>query len=113
MHERVSIDQRRLQDLVSIGPSMLRDLEALGIQTIAQLKRENPQSMYRRLCRLKGPQDICCLDVFKAAVAQARDPNLPIEQRRWWYWSRVRKRRLTPTSSAGADNWSLRDGLTK
>jgi hypothetical protein len=23
-------------------------------------------------------------DVFVAAVAQVRDPNLPIEQRQWW-----------------------------
>jgi hypothetical protein len=34
------------------------------------------------------------LDVFVAAVAQARDPNLPIEQRQWWYWSKVRKQQI-------------------
>jgi hypothetical protein len=33
-------------------------------------------------------QDVCCLDVFRAAVAQAKNPNLPIEQRLWWQWSR-------------------------
>jgi hypothetical protein len=38
-------------------------------------------------------QDICCLDVFSAAVAQARNPQLPAEQRQWWYWSRKRKAR--------------------
>jgi len=27
----------------------------------------------------------------EAAVAQARDPFLPAEQCRWWYWSRQRK----------------------
>jgi len=31
------------------------------------------------------------LDVFRAAVAQARDPRLPAEQCQWWYWSRKRK----------------------
>jgi len=30
--------------------------------------------------------------VFVAAVAQAKDPALPIEQRQWWYWSKIRKR---------------------
>jgi hypothetical protein len=28
---------------------------------------------------------------FRAAIEQARDPYLPPEKCRWWYWSRVRK----------------------
>ena len=84
---------RKLKDLVSIGPAMMRDFNALRIRTVDQLARQKPRQMYRELCRLKGPQDICCLDVFTAAVAQARNPELPIEQRQWWYWSRKRKAR--------------------
>ena len=85
-------EARRLQDLVSIGPAMLRDLKLLRIRSVAQLARKNPRRMYRDLCRLTGQkQDICCLDVFTAAVAQARNPQLPIEQCQWWYWSRQRK----------------------
>ena len=84
--------ERCLQDLVSIGPAMLRDLELLRIRSVAQLARRNPRQMYRDLCRLTGQtQDICCLDVFTAAVAQAKNPQLPVEQRQWWYWSRKRK----------------------
>jgi hypothetical protein len=82
---------RTLADLVSIGPAMLRDFRILGISNVQQLARRSPRRMYRELCRLKGPQDICCLDVFTAAVAQARNPDLPIEQRQWWYWSKKRK----------------------
>lgn len=86
-------DTRQLKVLVSIGPAMLEDFELLGVQTVAQLRRRNPERMYRELCRHRGQRiDPCCLDTFVAAVAQARDPNLPIEQRQWWYWSRVRKR---------------------
>ncbi len=85
-------EARCLQDLVSIGPAMLVDLELLGIHSVAQLVRKNPRRMYRDLNRLKGrTQDICCLDVFTAAVAQAKNPRLPIEQCQWWYWSRKRK----------------------
>lgn len=88
----MEVQERRLQDLVSIGPAMLRDFELLGIHSVKQLTRKNPRQMYRELCRLKGePQDICCLDVFTAAVAQAKDPQLPVEQRQWWYWSKKRK----------------------
>jgi predicted flap endonuclease-1-like 5' DNA nuclease len=85
--------ERRLKDLGSIGPAMLRDLEALGITTVRQLARKEPEAMYRMLCRLNGPQDICCMDVFEAAVAQAKNPELPPEQRQWWYWSKRRKAR--------------------
>jgi len=84
---------RELRDLVSIGPAMLRDLRTLGIQSVEELAKKNPRRMYNDLCRLKGPQDICCLDVFTAAVAQAKNPDLPSEQRQWWYWSRKRKAR--------------------
>ena len=86
-------ETRQLKDLVSLGPAMLEDFDLLGVQTVAQLRRRSPQRMYRDLCRIRGQRiDPCCLDTFMAAVAQARDPELPIEQRQWWYWSRVRKR---------------------
>ena len=84
--------ERRLQDLVSIGPATLRDLKLLGIHSVKQLAGSSPRRMYLDLCRITAEtQDICCLDVFTAAVAQARNPQLPAEQCQWWYWSRKRK----------------------
>jgi hypothetical protein len=88
------IQERELRDLVSIGPAMLRDFELLGVTSVAQLSKRSPEKLYEKLCQITGqPQDICCLDVFRAAVAQARDPQLPLAQRQWWYWSRRRKAR--------------------
>ena len=96
----MQVDERQLKDLVSIGPAMLSDLELLGINSVAQLRFRNPKRMYQQLCRIKRQTvDPCCLDVFVAAVAQARDPNLPIEQRQWWYWSKVRKQQQKQTRS--------------
>ncbi len=86
-------DPRRLSDLISVGPAMLRDFEILAVRSVAQLARRSPERLYESLCRVAPQrQDICCLDVFRAAVAQARDPRLPAEQCQWWYWSRQRKR---------------------
>jgi hypothetical protein len=86
-------DSRALSDLISVGPAMLRDFEILKVRSVAQLARRNPDRLYESLCRVAPQhQDICCLDVFRAAVAQARDPRLAAEQCRWWYWSRQRKR---------------------
>ena len=84
--------QRQLRDLISIGPAMLRDFDLLGIRSVNQLAKQDPQKMYARLERLTGQhQDPCVLDTFQAAVAQARNPRLPAEQCQWWYWSRKRK----------------------
>jgi hypothetical protein len=72
---------------------MLRDFQLLGVTTVAELAREEPRELYARLCTITGKrQDPCVLDVFAAAIAQARDPDLPPAQRQWWYWSRERKR---------------------
>lgn len=88
------IQQRRLQDLISIGPAILRDFELLGIRSVRQLAQRNPVRLYQQLCRITGQSiDICCQDVFSAAVAQARNPLLPAKQCQWWYWSRQRKAR--------------------
>jgi hypothetical protein len=85
-------DERQLSDLVSIGPAMLRDFELLGVRSVAQLAGRNPEKMYEQLCQITGKaQDICCLDVFRAAVEQAKNPNLPFDERLWWHWSRKRK----------------------
>jgi len=85
-------ETRRLQDLISVGPAMLRDFELLGIRSVTQLVRRDPRRMYEALCERTGKaQDICCLDVYRAAVAQARNPHLPAEKCQWWYWSRERK----------------------
>jgi hypothetical protein len=83
---------RKLRDLAGIGPAMLKDFELLRIGSVEQLAQQDPQTLYTDLCRVTGTrQDPCVLDTFRAAVEQARDPNLPAEQRTWWYWSRVRK----------------------
>jgi hypothetical protein len=85
---------RRLRDLISVGPAMLRDFEILGIRSVSQLARQDPQKLYGKLCRVKKRHiDICCLDVFSTAIAQARNPMLPAEKCQWWYWSRRRKAR--------------------
>lgn len=83
---------RRLSDLSGIGPAMLRDFDLLGVKSVEQLSECEPRVLYDELCRKTGQrQDPCVLDTFTCAVAQARNPELPVEQRNWWYWSRLRK----------------------
>lgn len=83
---------RRLRDLAGVGPRVMEGLEDLGIGSVDQLGKQNPQDLYDRLSALRGERmDPCVLDTFTCAIAQANDPLLPADQRNWWYWSRVRK----------------------
>jgi Pathogenicity locus len=87
--------ERRLKDLRGIGVKMLGDFEKLGIRSVDELKSRDAQKLYDRICKLSGTrQDPCVLDTYRCAIEQARHPDLPVEQTNWWYWSRVRKKRL-------------------
>jgi hypothetical protein len=85
-------DKRRLRDLAGVGRAMEADFKMLNVLTVAQLAECDGDELYRRLCEVTGArQDPCVLDTLRCAVAQARDPRLPPEQRNWWWWSRQRK----------------------
>jgi hypothetical protein len=97
-------DNRQLKDLAGVGPATISDLLILDIHSVAELSLQEADELYARLCQRTGKEhDICCLDAFRCAVAQARNPQLPTEQRNWWYWSRLRKGEV---SSAGARLYS-------
>jgi hypothetical protein len=90
--KRTTKNPGELRDLISIGPVMVRDFKLLGVDSVAALARQDPESLYKKLCRVTGQQqDVCVLDTFRAGVAQARNPRLSAEQCQWWYWSRLRK----------------------
>jgi nucleotidyltransferase/DNA polymerase involved in DNA repair len=85
-------EMRQLKNLAGVGPAFLNDLELLGISSVAQLARRDGKRLYAELCRRTGTrQDPCVEDTLVCAVAQARDPDLPAEQRQWWFYSRIRK----------------------
>jgi len=85
-------DTRRLRDLRGVGASIEADLRQLGVDSVRELARRDGASLYEALCDLtKSRQDPCVLDTFRCAVAQARNPKLPVEQCNWWWWSRQRK----------------------
>ena len=83
---------RRLIDLVSVGPAFVQVFEDLGITEVEQLIDKDHVELFEELQCIKGQRvDPCCRDVFQAAIAQARDPHLPQDKCQWPYWSKVRK----------------------
>jgi len=96
-------EDRKLKDLISIGPATLRDFKLLGIRGVAHLAKQDPRALYDQLGRLaRQHQDICVLDTFHSAVAQARNPGLPADQCQWWWWSRKRKKAAASQRGRGA-----------
>ena len=84
--------EQKLTSLVSVGPAIAADFEILGITKVEQLKGRTASDLYDELQRVTGKKhDICVQDVFTAAIAQAENPNLPDEQRQWFYYSKLRK----------------------
>ncbi len=84
--------ERQLGNLRGIGTKMLEDFSLLGITSVRQLEAANADELYLRMCDLTGTrQDPCVLDTYRCAIEQARNSELPPEQRDWWYWSRLRK----------------------
>ncbi len=83
-----------LQAIPGVGPSLARDLRALGYKEVSDLENQDPETMYSRLNRIRGTrQDPCVLYVFRCAVYFASctepDPGLL----KWWVW---KDRRFQP-----------------
>ena len=76
-----------LESIPSVGPSIARDLESLGIRRVAQLKGADPQKLYERLCAKAGAkQDRCVLYTFRCAVYYASHPDHEPGKLKWWNW---------------------------
>ncbi len=50
-----------LMKIPGIGPALSEDLNSIGINTIDDLKNEDAQKLYEKLCRKEGKQDKCVL----------------------------------------------------
>jgi predicted RecB family nuclease len=69
-----------LQTLPGIGPSLARDLRALGVRRAVDLKRRDPERLYVQLNRLRGERQDPCAAYFVRA-ARPRPELL-----KWWNW---------------------------
>lgn len=77
-----------LTSIPNVGPAIARKLERLGVHEPADLRGQDADELFERLCALDGRRhDPCLLDTFHAAVDVA-DGKPP---RPWWAYSRERK----------------------
>ena len=70
-----------------VGKSISLDLWNLGLRSVNDLSKNDPEEMFEETRRLAGgSMDKCILYVYRCAVAYARDPNLDPELKKWWNW---------------------------
>lgn len=76
-----------LEVIPGVGPSVAKDLRDLGVRSVADLKRRDPERMYEAINAMRGVrQDPCLLYVFRCAVYFARTPEPSPELLKWWSW---------------------------
>jgi Pathogenicity locus len=76
-----------LEVLPAVGPSIAADLRRLGVRSVADLARRDPERLYERLNRLtRTRQDPCVLYAFRCAVYAARTPRPVPALMQWWHW---------------------------
>jgi len=82
---------KAFQELGSVGPACAKDFLLLGFRSVSELRGQDPNRLYTRLCELtRTRQDPCVEDVLRCAVAQAQDPRLPEKWKHWWTWTPYR-----------------------
>jgi len=84
------MDRETLRELTrapGVGPSIDADLETLGVRSLADLARADPEELYQRLeTQADGHVDRCVLYVFRCAHYFAAHTRHDPELLEWWRW---------------------------
>lgn len=77
-----------------VGKRIAQDLADLGIRSVKDLKKRDPERLYRKLCALRGRQiDRCVLYVFRCAIYFASEKRHDPYLLKWWNWKDQKSRR--------------------
>ncbi len=70
-----------------VGKSIARDLIDIGVYTVSELRDEDPEALYRRICDKEGATvDRCMLYVMRSAVYYVSTRNPKEQLLKWWNW---------------------------
>lgn len=76
-----------LKHIPGVGQSLAEDLFDLGFRSVGDLRGEDPEAMYKKLCRRRHSHiDRCVLYVFRCAVYYASTKEPDPELLLWWNW---------------------------
>ena len=76
-----------LQRIPGVGKSIAEDLWKLGFRRVDDLRKQDPEELYLRLCVQQGAHvDRCMLYVMRCAVYYASHDQHEAELLKWWNW---------------------------
>jgi len=75
-----------LREIPGVGKSIARDLNALGVERVEQLRGQHPETLYDRMMEQQGSHiDRCMLYVLRCTVYYAEGGREPARLL-WWHW---------------------------
>lgn len=90
-----------LMEIPGIGKSIANDLYNIGIRTVSDLKKKDPEDLYALSNKFAGVvQDRCLLYTFRCAVYYAstdKKKHEP-EKLKWWNWKDIREALADPAN---------------
>lgn len=88
----VNKKNKELKDLMNVGKATLGDLKLLGITTVEQLKKQNPDNLFAKLKKISIEYaNPCVWDVLAAIIHESKTGK----GQPWWHWSKIRKNKAT------------------
>ena len=76
---------RELVKIPGVGPRTAEDLYDVGIRSVFDLTRQEPEELFQKLCKLRGKRvDPRALCIFRAARRYADKPDTDPEKLKWW-----------------------------
>ena len=78
---------KELMQIPGVGKSIANDFWNIGIRSLSDLKNENPENLYRRICEFQQTEvDKCLLYVCRCAVYFTSNKKHDAELLKWWNW---------------------------
>lgn len=77
----------QLEQIPGVGGRIAQNLRNIGITSIDDLKGQNAEQLYQKLCDFKAaPVDRCMLYVLRCAVYYASNNEHDPHLLKWWNW---------------------------
>ena len=78
---------KEFRQIPGVGKSIAEDLWNLGLRSISNLKNQDPEALYTKLCAYQGTHvDRCMLYVLRCDVYYASNNTYDAELLKWWNW---------------------------
>lgn len=78
---------KEFRKIPGVGKTIAEDLYQIGLRSINDLKGQDPELLYRRLCSYQNCKvDRCMLYVLRCAVYFASEKEHDEKLLKWWNW---------------------------